>query len=56
MKGAFTLEGDGRDPVQLTPGDAFVTPPAMRTKWSDPSDDVEILEVSLPGAFKTEVA
>jgi quercetin dioxygenase-like cupin family protein len=56
MKGAFTLQGEGRDPVQLTPGDAFVTPPAMRTKWSDPSDDVEILEVSLPGAFLTTVA
>ena len=56
MKGAFTLEGEGRDPVRLTAGDAFVTPPSMRTKWSDPSDDVEILEVSLPGAFKTQAA
>jgi quercetin dioxygenase-like cupin family protein len=56
MQGVFTLEGEGSDAQRLAPGDAFVTPPGMRTRWSDPSDDVEILEVSLPGAFRTQVA
>ena len=51
MEGEFTLEGEGTDPHRLTPGDAFVTPPGMRTKWADPTDDIEILEVSLPGTF-----
>ncbi len=56
MEGAVTLEGEGKDPYRLTPGDAFVIPPGMRTCWSDPSADVEILEVSLPGDFATEIA
>ncbi len=56
MEGAVTLEGEGRDPVRLTPGDAFVIPPGMRTRWSGPGDDMEILEVSLPGDFATQFA
>ncbi len=53
MGGTLTLEGEGRDPYALHAGDAFVIPPGMRTRLSDPSDDVELLEVSLPGAFVT---
>ncbi len=56
MEGAVTLEGEGKDPFRLTPGDAFVIPPGMCTRWADPSPDVEILEVSLPGDFATEIA
>ena len=56
MEGAMTLEGEGKDPYRLTAGDAFVIPPGMRTRWADPSDDVEILEVSLPGQFATDIA
>ena len=56
MEGAVTLEGDGKEPFRLMAGDAFVIPPAMRTCWSEPSDDVEILEVTLPGLFATETA
>jgi quercetin dioxygenase-like cupin family protein len=55
MEGSFTLRGEGKEPYRLTPGDAFVTPPGLRTEWADPSADVEILEVSLPGAFQTLV-
>ena len=55
MNGAFTLEGEGKDPYRLGSGDAFVIPPGLRTRWSDPSDDIEILEVTLPGGFKTEL-
>lgn len=54
MEGAMTLEGEGKEPFRLAPGDAFVIPPGMRTRWADPSEDVEILEVALPGRFATE--
>lgn len=53
MDGTMTLEGEGRDPFTLQAGDAFVTPPSMLTRYSDASDDLELLEVSLPGTFKT---
>ncbi|MCB2137298.1 MAG: cupin domain-containing protein [Rhodobacteraceae bacterium] len=56
MAGAMTLEGDGKEPFRLEPGDAFVTPPGMRTRWADPTEDFELLEVSLPGRFRTEIA
>ena len=53
MNGEVTLEGEGRTPYPLEQGDAFVIPPDLRTRLSDPSDDVELLEVSLPGNFNT---
>ncbi|MCX7889826.1 MAG: cupin domain-containing protein [Rhodobacteraceae bacterium] len=56
MNGKMTLEGEGQPPHVLSAGDAFVTPPGMRTCWSDPSEDVEILEVALPGSFATMAA
>ncbi|MDI3336212.1 cupin domain-containing protein [Defluviimonas aestuarii] len=56
MEGGMTLEGEGKEPFRLSPGDAFVIPPGMRTRWAEPTDDIEILEVSLPGAFATTLA
>jgi quercetin dioxygenase-like cupin family protein len=53
MEGTMTLEGEGKDPYQLEPGDAFVTPPGMQTRYANPSDDLELLEVTLPGVFAT---
>ena len=53
MEGTMTLEGEGKDPYSLAAGDAFVIPPGMQTRYSDPSDDLELLEVALPGVFKT---
>ncbi|MBW4710403.1 cupin domain-containing protein [Roseobacter sp. YSTF-M11] len=55
MAGSMVLEGEGRDPHRLTPGDAFVIPPGMRVRYAEPSADVELLEVSLPGVFETTV-
>jgi len=49
LSGAMTLEGEGKDPYRLSPGDAFVVPPGMATRYSDTTDDLELLEVSLPG-------
>jgi quercetin dioxygenase-like cupin family protein len=53
MAGGLTLEGEGKEPFALTAGDAFVIPPGLRTRWAEPTEDVEILEVSLPGQFTT---
>jgi quercetin dioxygenase-like cupin family protein len=55
MEGAMTLEGDGKDPYRLTPGDAFVIPPGMKTRYADPTSDLELLEVTLPGVFATQL-
>ncbi len=53
MAGSMRLEGDGREPFPLEAGDAFVIPPRHRTRYADPSEDLELLEVSLPGVFST---
>lgn len=55
MNGAVTLEGEGRDPFPLEEGDAFVIPPGMKTRLSGASQDLELLEVSLPGVFNTHL-
>ncbi|WP_412555691.1 cupin domain-containing protein [Shimia sp. MIT1388] len=55
MKGTMVLKGEGREPYALEAGDAFVIPPGMKTLYADPSADIELLEVTLPGAFKTKV-
>lgn len=56
MAGAMTLEGQGEATQRLGAGDAFVIPPALRTRYADPTDDLELLEVSLPGTFRTTLA
>ncbi|QJF52196.1 cupin domain-containing protein [Roseobacter ponti] len=53
MEGTMTLEGEGRAPFDLTAGDAFVIPPGMAVRYAAPSDNLELLEVSLPGVFET---
>ena len=55
MSGEMTLEGEGKDPYRLTAGDAFVIPPEMATRWADATEDLQILEVSLPGRFETTI-
>ena len=55
MRGSMLLEGEGKDPFRLSPGDAFVIPPGMATRYSDPSADLELLEVSLPGNPPTDI-
>ena len=56
MEGSLLLEGKGKDPYRLSPGDAFVIPPGLATRYTDASANLELLEVALPGAFETEVA
>lgn len=55
MAGGMTLEGEGKDSYRLSPGDAFVIPPGMATRYSDCSADLLLMEVSLPGNPATEV-
>ena len=55
MDGRIVLHGEGQAPADLVPGDAFVIPPGMKTRYADCSDDLELLEVSLPGNFGTKV-
>ena len=49
MKGTLTLQADGKQQMQLHKGDAFVIPPTMNYSYLDHSEDIELLEVSLPG-------
>ena len=56
MSGSMTLEGEGKDPYRLEAGDAFVIPPGLATRWADPTEDFELLEVALPGRFETRPA
>lgn len=55
IRGGVTLHGEDRTPFVLEAGDAFVVPPHMKTRLTDATEDFELLEVSLPGAFKTEL-
>ncbi|QYK42788.1 MAG: cupin domain-containing protein [Paracoccaceae bacterium] len=53
MAGTLVLEGEGRAPVPLEKGDAFVIPPGLATRYGEPSPDLELLEVSLPAEVPT---
>jgi quercetin dioxygenase-like cupin family protein len=55
MSGSMVLEGEGKEPYRLSPGDAFVIPPGMATRYAEPSADLELLEVTLPGNPPTVV-
>ncbi len=51
--GSMTLREDGADAHALDAGDAYVIPPAMKTALTECSDDLELIEVSLPASFET---
>jgi quercetin dioxygenase-like cupin family protein len=55
MSGEMTLEGQGKDPYRLSAGDAFVIPPQMATRYTSPSEDLQILEVALPANPATQI-
>ena len=56
LAGRMRLEGEGKAPFDLAPGDAFVIPPGLATRFAAPSDDIEILEVALPAEVPTDLA
>ena len=53
LEGRMTLRAQRREAEALNAGDAFVLPPGTRTAYTQCSGDLELLEVSLPGAFET---
>ena len=53
MEGGMTLTASDQPSNELTSGDAFVIPPNLSTEYSNVSNDLELLEVSLPGKFTT---
>ena len=53
LEGGMTLRAAGEGDRSLRAGDAFVVPPGLRTVYESAADDLELLEVSLPGAFET---
>ena len=55
IAGTMRLEGQDAPPVSLSAGDAFVIPPDFVTRYAAASDDLELLEVALPGAVPTEI-
>lgn len=51
-EGEVTIDGQGNESFQLEYGDAFMMPPRMKTCYSDPAVDVELVEVALLGRSK----
>ncbi len=54
--GSLTLIAGSREPEPVEAGGSFVLPKDLDVAFSEPSDDLEILEVTLPGAFPTTLA
>lgn len=48
LDGAITLQRDTDHPVRLTEGDSFVVPAHMPYTLSEPSPDLQLLDVTLP--------
>ena len=55
LEGGMRLRVQDREAQDLGAGDAFVVPPRTRIAYERCSADLELLEVSLPGAFETTV-
>ena len=55
LEGRMTLRIRDREAEALNAGDAFVLPPGTRTAYARCSEDLELLEVSLPGTFETTI-
>ena len=53
LSGSMTLHGEGQGAHALTEGDAYVIPPHLKTALADCSEDLQLLEVSLPADFAT---
>ncbi|KAI1321122.1 RmlC-like cupin domain-containing protein [Xylariaceae sp. FL0255] len=53
LSGTCTLHGEGQGSQSLSEGDAYTSPPGLKTCLTDCSADMSLLEVSLPGRFNT---
>ena len=55
LEGKMRLERAKADDIALEAGDAFVIPPGMGAAYAGCSGDLELLEVTLPGEFRTTI-
>ena len=55
LKGWIAFEYEGQGEVRLEAGDCVHQPPGIRHRELGHSDDVELLEIVMPGDFSTEV-
>lgn len=55
MQGEMELIADGYGSQILQKGDAYVVPPHLKFRISNFTENLELLEVSLPGNFETNV-
>jgi len=55
IAGRVCLNAEEQEPRQLEAGDAFVVPPGVVTQFTESSNDLELLEVSLRGDCRTVV-
>jgi quercetin dioxygenase-like cupin family protein len=55
LAGTMVLQANAQADRDLQPGDAFVIPPGMTTRYCHCSPDLELLEASLPGDFNTQI-
>ena len=55
LKGWIEFEYEGQGVVRLVAGDSVHQPPGIRHRELGHSDDLELLEVVMPGDFKTEL-
>lgn len=53
LRGTVTLRADGHPARELCEADAWVLPPEMKIALAQPSQDLRVLEVALPGTFPT---
>lgn len=51
--GSMTLRANDASLHRLSEGDAYVIPPGMKVALDDCSEDLQLLEVALPGEFET---
>lgn len=55
LKGWIAFEYEGQGEVRLEAGDCVHQPPGIRHRELGHSDDLELLEIVMPGDFSTEV-
>jgi quercetin dioxygenase-like cupin family protein len=55
MNGSLCLEVEGEPSHELTRGDAFVVPPGRKMRFVECDQDLELMEVALPGKFSTQL-
>ncbi len=55
MDGSMELEAEGHELQKLKSGDAFVIPPRARYRLRDFENDLQLLQVSLPGNTATTI-